>query len=188
MNAFALGMALREHHLAPYTSWEIVHADFSVVSQMPEALNTPINYITNVVSFYAGPLYSIVFFAFFGLGEEAISEYAAMWLRIQSAMGYFGWKINRSVRNRINDGLFCAKTLSQTLILALVSSPSSRLKGRLRLGLTVGSGSSVSVTRRRGDVCLPTHHEAALVSRRYSGASGAIDCLRQGPGWVGFDG
>ncbi|KAL7424338.1 a-factor receptor [Cryptotrichosporon argae] len=65
-------------YIQSYGSWAQVHANFSLISQSPESAQVANWVYYVVVSFYAAPLYSIVFFMFFGFGEEAITEYVAI--------------------------------------------------------------------------------------------------------------
>lgn len=76
--AFFLGVVLSDlsqFSFDKYTDWDTVHAGYSVISQYPEETLTPGLYYNNVVSFYMVPLYSFLFFTFFGFGEEAINDY-----------------------------------------------------------------------------------------------------------------
>jgi pheromone a factor receptor len=76
--AFLLGVVfadLSQFNFDEYTDWDTVHAGYSVISQYPEETLAPGVYYNFVVSFYTVPLYSFLFFTFFGLGEEAINDY-----------------------------------------------------------------------------------------------------------------
>jgi pheromone a factor receptor len=76
--AFLLGVVfsdLSQFEFSEYTSWDTVHAGFSVISQYPEETLAPSVYNNFIISFYTVPIYSFLFFTFFGLGEEAISDY-----------------------------------------------------------------------------------------------------------------
>jgi len=71
--------------IKPVRSWESVHHNFSLISQLPEESQDGFFSITVIaVPFYIGPLYSIVFFIFFGFGEETVAEYVAMWRKVSS--------------------------------------------------------------------------------------------------------
>lgn len=76
--AFLLGIVfsdLDQFEFSEYKSWETVHAGFSVISQIPEETLAPSVYANFVISFYTVPIYSFLFFTFFGLGEEATADY-----------------------------------------------------------------------------------------------------------------
>lgn len=76
--AFLLGVVfsdLSQFEFTEYTSWDTVHAGFSVISQYPEETLAPSVFNNFVISFYTVPIYSFLFFTFFGLGEETISDY-----------------------------------------------------------------------------------------------------------------
>ncbi|KAL1408422.1 pre-60S factor rei1 [Vanrija albida] len=68
------------HQVVPVGTWDNIHHDYNLISQFPEEIvETATSMLLLVVPFYFGPIYSIVFFAFFGFGEEAVSEYLAIW-------------------------------------------------------------------------------------------------------------
>lgn len=66
----------------PYTSWDDIHYQFGLISQVAESQLSPFAHVVSVLSLYAAPLYAFVFFIFFGLGEEAVSEYVKMYGRL----------------------------------------------------------------------------------------------------------
>nr|WPS94692.1 Pheromone A receptor [Naematelia aurantialba] len=61
-------------------SWTTVHADYDLISQYPEGTATEQGFASNSLLIYSIVLYSIVFFVFFGMGEEAIAEYSRVWM------------------------------------------------------------------------------------------------------------
>jgi hypothetical protein len=76
--AFLLGVIfsdLSQFEFDEWTDWDTVHAGFSVISQYPEETLAPSVYNNFVIGFYTIPIYSFLFFTFFGLGEEAINDY-----------------------------------------------------------------------------------------------------------------
>ncbi|WVN88714.1 uncharacterized protein L203_103927 [Cryptococcus depauperatus CBS 7841] len=77
--AYALTNALLDGSspMRHYDSWAQVHANFSQISQFPEELFGS-SWPAVVTSVFAPVIYSILFFIFFGFGEEAVSEYLAM--------------------------------------------------------------------------------------------------------------
>ncbi|WWD07988.1 hypothetical protein V865_006098 [Kwoniella europaea PYCC6329] len=76
--------------LMPYKSWAAVHLNFSQYSQYPEELIGSV-YSAFVANVYAPFLYSIIFFTFFGFGEEAIIEYLAVAAYIRGLFGKIGF-------------------------------------------------------------------------------------------------
>jgi len=74
----AIVMVYKYTPLSPYTSWDSVHANFSVPSQFPQDFyvgsQSPLMSAL-VFRTYAPAGYSIIFFIFFGLGEDAIGDY-----------------------------------------------------------------------------------------------------------------
>ncbi|KAI0033050.1 GPCR fungal pheromone mating factor [Vararia minispora EC-137] len=65
--------------LRPWTNWADVHSNWNRADQYPLAYATDA-YIQNVVVYFcAVPVSSLVVFFFFGMGEEALKEYARLW-------------------------------------------------------------------------------------------------------------
>ncbi|ORY22441.1 GPCR fungal pheromone mating factor, partial [Naematelia encephala] len=58
------------------TSWATVHSNYDLISQYTEASSSVDAYSLNALYIYMTALYSLTFFIFFGMGEEAIAEYA----------------------------------------------------------------------------------------------------------------
>lgn len=75
-----------DSQIRPYGSFKEVHLDFGTVSQFPDGQQSQSTNFVNVIALYASPLYALVFFVFFGLGEEAITEYVAVWSKF---IGFF---------------------------------------------------------------------------------------------------
>ncbi|RXK42208.1 hypothetical protein M231_00566 [Tremella mesenterica] len=74
--ALQLGLALSTpNSFRKYTSFRDVHTDFGLISQFPAETLTWKPHTGFVVAFYTCPIYSIIFFAFFGLGDEALNDY-----------------------------------------------------------------------------------------------------------------
>ena len=59
--------------LSAYGSWREAHQDFGQIQQF--SADFGIDVAVNAMALYLLPLYSFVFFVFFGFGEEAIREY-----------------------------------------------------------------------------------------------------------------
>ncbi|OCF59121.1 hypothetical protein L486_03622 [Kwoniella mangroviensis CBS 10435] len=76
--------------LMPYKSWTAVHLNFSQYAQYPEELFGS-DYSAFVANVYAPFLYSIIFFTFFGFGEEAIAEYLAAAAYMRGLFGKIGF-------------------------------------------------------------------------------------------------
>ena len=86
--------------VSKYPSWSDVHHDFSLVSQYPEVTGATDRglHALQVFSLYIGPLYSIVFFVFFGLGEEAVSTYTSMGVQAIGLLKRWGLLSDRYAR------------------------------------------------------------------------------------------
>jgi len=80
-----------------YPSFSKVHHDFSLISQFPEEYVPPLTHSTLVFTLYNAPLYSIVFFIFFGLGEEAVAEYTLLGAAVFSFLKRLGMIKHRYV-------------------------------------------------------------------------------------------
>nr|XP_019008795.1 uncharacterized protein I206_06479 [Kwoniella pini CBS 10737]OCF47576.1 hypothetical protein I206_06479 [Kwoniella pini CBS 10737] len=90
--------------LLPYQSWKAVHLNFDQFAQYPEELLGTV-YPIFVANVYAPFLYSIIFFAFFGFGEEAISGYLTLASRFMSLLERIGFRRNTSA-HRFDDQNF----------------------------------------------------------------------------------
>jgi len=71
----SVSVSFRTYPILRYTSWSLVHDNFGLVTQVSEIATSPLFHSSLVLGTYMPTLYSIVFFVFFGLGEEAVSEY-----------------------------------------------------------------------------------------------------------------
>ena len=91
----ALATALVDSKVYPYTSWSDVHQQYGIISQFPEAVQSPVINIATVIGLYASPFYALIFFVFFGLGEDAIVEYIGFWDTLIYRFGRFGLKLKR---------------------------------------------------------------------------------------------
>lgn len=71
-----LGLQLAAGGFRANTSFKNVHLDFSVISQYPlTAILTTHDFVSFMASVYIYPIYAFIFFAYFGLGEEALADY-----------------------------------------------------------------------------------------------------------------
>ncbi|WVQ83977.1 hypothetical protein IAT38_006122 [Cryptococcus sp. DSM 104549] len=75
--------------LRSYQSWADVHENFAQISQYPEELFASA-WPAVVMNVYAPILYSILFFTFFGFGEEAVAEYIAVGGKIKHYLESWG--------------------------------------------------------------------------------------------------
>lgn len=80
--------------MRPYRDWAYVHQDFSQISQYPEELFSS-SWPAVVMNVYAPTLYSILFFAFFGFGEEAVSEYLSIGDKVIQLLETMGFMCKR---------------------------------------------------------------------------------------------
>ncbi|KAF8902018.1 GPCR fungal pheromone mating factor [Mucidula mucida] len=63
--------------LRPWISWEDVHSNFGRVGQFPQILIPEFTYRLTYALWWTFPISSILFFAFFSFGQEALKEYSA---------------------------------------------------------------------------------------------------------------
>lgn len=70
--------------LRPWTNWADVHWDFSRVDTVVMAFAPPMvaNYYYAI--WYIIPVSSLIFFAFFAFGQEAVKEYSACWAWVRN--------------------------------------------------------------------------------------------------------
>ncbi|KZP27853.1 fungal pheromone STE3G-protein-coupled receptor [Athelia psychrophila] len=72
-----------QYGMRPWTSWSEVHSNFSQINQFPwvEIPQTTRNWTLGL--WWTVPISSVIFFAFFSFGEDAVREYRAcfMWFR-----------------------------------------------------------------------------------------------------------
>nr|AAS46748.1 PDSTE3.3 mating-type pheromone receptor [Pleurotus djamor] len=67
------------HGLSPYTSWEDVHFNFSRIDVYPKMFIPPKLYSLMLLFWWTMPVSALIFFIFFGFGEEAKKEYSKYW-------------------------------------------------------------------------------------------------------------
>lgn len=82
--------SVSDQQIKPYVSWNTVHDQFNHISQFPEALIPSVGNFAYVFGLYVGPLYSIIFFVFFGLGEEAVIEYIGAYEKVLALLVRLG--------------------------------------------------------------------------------------------------
>jgi len=89
--------------IRPYKSWNYVHEFYGEISQFVEAQKSPGDNLQAVVALYAAPLYSLIFFIFFGLGEEAITEYIAIYHKCLQLLERTGLRAKSTYVHSISD-------------------------------------------------------------------------------------
>lgn len=74
-------------HLTPWISFEYIHLEFGTVNQFNATYmaKNPDIATTLFLPRWLSPLAAIIFFAFFGLAEDALSDYLTGYSRLQSA-------------------------------------------------------------------------------------------------------
>jgi pheromone a factor receptor len=74
--------------LSPYGTWQEAHQDFGQIQQFSEDVASDVS--VNAMTLYLLPLYSFVFFIFFGFGEEAIREYLLLGRMVAGWFNFLG--------------------------------------------------------------------------------------------------
>ena len=72
--------------LRPYTSWARVHSNFNRVQMLPMILVPQKNIPTMMLFWWCIPASSIIFFVFFGFGEDAVKEYKRVWVCMKGVL------------------------------------------------------------------------------------------------------
>jgi pheromone a factor receptor len=65
--------------LRPWKSWANVHSNFLRVGLFPISVLPPQFVTTMMILWWSIPASGLIFFAFFGFGEEALKEYKKVW-------------------------------------------------------------------------------------------------------------
>ena len=69
--------------LRPWISWENVHSNFSRVGLFSTSILPPQLITKIMIRWWTLPASSIIFFAFFGFGEESLEDYKKIWVWIK---------------------------------------------------------------------------------------------------------
>jgi pheromone a factor receptor len=80
---FILIITVEENGLRPWVSWDFVHSDWLRVDQYARVLVPQYFWDRYLLTWYIIPFTSVVFFAFFGFGQEAKGEYTKFFRLIQ---------------------------------------------------------------------------------------------------------
>lgn len=80
----------RRIDLQAYGTWQNAHQDFGLILQFSEDVASDVS--VNAIALYLLPLYSFVFFIFFGFGEEAIREYLLLGRMVGSWFRFLGFQ------------------------------------------------------------------------------------------------
>jgi pheromone a factor receptor len=88
MTLFILVVTIEDNGIRPWVSWDFVHADWMRVDQFAKILVPQYFWDRYLLTWYIIPITSVIFFAFFGFGQEAKAEY----------IKYFNWVKTRILR------------------------------------------------------------------------------------------
>ncbi|KAG8740711.1 hypothetical protein FRC10_003961 [Ceratobasidium sp. 414] len=79
MSLFVLVITVEDGGLRPWISWEDVHSNWHRVGQFARILVPQFFWDRLLLTWYIIPITSVIFFAFFGFGQEAKAEYTKAW-------------------------------------------------------------------------------------------------------------
>ncbi|KAG9097622.1 hypothetical protein FRC06_007359 [Ceratobasidium sp. 370] len=83
MSLFVLVITVEDGGLRPWISWEDVHSNWFRVGQFARILVPQFFWDRLLLTWYIIPITSVIFFAFFGFGQEAKAEYNKAWRWVQ---------------------------------------------------------------------------------------------------------
>jgi len=75
INLYILASNAKNLHLRPWISWDYVHSHFKRVDPYPFAVLSQLTINTYYVNWAYYPISAVLFFAFFGFGQEAMVQY-----------------------------------------------------------------------------------------------------------------
>lgn len=84
MSLFVLVITVEDGGLRPWISWANVHSDWLRVGQFARILVPDFFWDRLLLTWFIVPITSVIFFAFFGFGQEAKAEYAKTfrWVKV----------------------------------------------------------------------------------------------------------
>ncbi|KAG8732113.1 hypothetical protein FRC12_019415, partial [Ceratobasidium sp. 428] len=97
MSLFVLVITVEDGGLRPWISWEDVHSNWHRVGQFAKILIPQFFWDRLLITWYIIPITSVIFFAFFGFGQEAKAEYTNAWRWVQRRVFRIQPKPQRSV-------------------------------------------------------------------------------------------
>ncbi|QRV85395.1 STE3-type pheromone receptor [Ceratobasidium sp. AG-Ba] len=83
MTLFVLVITIEDGGLRPWISWEDVHYDWLRIGQFARIIVPQYFWDRLLLTWYIIPITSVIFFAFFGFGQEAKAEYLKAWRWVQ---------------------------------------------------------------------------------------------------------
>ncbi|KAB5590241.1 Pheromone B beta 1 receptor [Ceratobasidium theobromae] len=82
LTLFVLLANITQGGLRPWVSWDFVHSDWQRINQIARVVAPQSFWDIYIVTWYIVPFSSLLFFAFYGLGQEVKSEYIKLFSRI----------------------------------------------------------------------------------------------------------
>ncbi|KAF8149749.1 pheromone A receptor-domain-containing protein [Mycena galopus ATCC 62051] len=82
--------------ICAWTSWEVVHGNFSHIEQYPTTFIPQIVISTSYGVWWTVPVSTFIFVAFFAFGDEAIYQYQKLLRRVRSTTFYGSHSISKA--------------------------------------------------------------------------------------------
>ncbi|KAG9046238.1 hypothetical protein FS837_004799 [Tulasnella sp. UAMH 9824] len=84
LGSYILGVTIQDSHFRDWDNWANVHSDFGRIAQIPRVLVPDFFWNRLLITWYIPVVGSVLFFIFFGFGQDAMTEYRRMlnWVRV----------------------------------------------------------------------------------------------------------
>ncbi|KAG8933689.1 hypothetical protein FRC01_007619 [Tulasnella sp. 417] len=84
LGSYILGVTIQDSHFRDWDNWGNVHSDFGRIAQLPRVLVPEFFWNRLLITWYIPVVGSVLFFIFFGFGQDAMTEYRRFftWIRI----------------------------------------------------------------------------------------------------------
>ncbi|KAG8909213.1 hypothetical protein FRC01_007074 [Tulasnella sp. 417] len=83
IGCYILGVTVQDAHFRPWDNWANVHSDFGRIDQLPRVLLPEFFWNRLLITWYTPVIGSVLFFIFFGFGQDAIADYRRLYTWIQ---------------------------------------------------------------------------------------------------------
>ncbi|KAG8744460.1 hypothetical protein FRC10_010130 [Ceratobasidium sp. 414] len=125
MSLFVLIITVEDGGLRPWIGWEEVHSNWHRVGQFARILIPRFFWDRFLLTWYMTPITSVIFFAFFGFGQEAKAEYANAWRWILKNVLRIKPKSQPVLPVSARGGISSISTISMPVIVKLHSETTS---------------------------------------------------------------
>lgn len=83
LGSYILGVTIQDSHFRDWDNWDNVHSNFGRIAQYPRVLVPDFFWNRLLITWYVTVVGSVLFFIFFGFGQDAITEYRRFFTWIQ---------------------------------------------------------------------------------------------------------